>query len=404
MKIRTKVALGIITAAIITGFIGCITPVPPINIATPTITPNGGIFTDSVSVTMACATPLVNIYYTTNGTETSLDSPKYKSSIQLTDSATVKAQAIISTFTSSAVASASFIIYHSTAPTNPPVPPTPTNVLFRGCLFTPGSLHPSLPNNNGVRSQMDYRDCHGQANENIVRDAEYNDVATLGGNILIYIQGKSNYDNAVLDMCLNSRPSPVDGHRFPIANPLTTKSEVDTAAYYAKTLGVTKQLVWIWNDDKAVGFTRQTVKDAVTRYDKTLVDVWFGTCLETSEIASPADTAARLRDMREFAPTRPIVVGSCPVDFLLQVKSAGAPADTYYWLEQDASGNPLTDPLTMENAQSKILNKATALVNAGVQPSHIILGEWWATTASLRKQLTALFESKGYLVGSGQWK
>ena len=288
------------------------------------------------------------------------------------------------------------------SPTPPPPPPPSSG--FRGCLFTPGELHPTLPNNRGVRSQMDYRDCHGQSNEGQIRDAEYNDVATLGGNCLIYIQGKSNYSNPVLDMCLNSRTSPVDGHRFPIANPMTASSEVDTAAWYAKTLGVTRHLVWIFNDDNAVPFTRQTVKDGVDRYTNTLVDVWFGLCLETSEIASAADAAARLRDLREFAPTRPIVVGSCPVDFLLQVKAANAPSDTYYWLEQDASGNPLTDPLTMANVQAKMLNKATALVNAGVQPSRVIIGEWWATTADLRKQLTALFEGKGYLVGSGQWK
>ena len=287
--------------------------------------------------------------------------------------------------------------------TNAP-PPVVTASGFRGCLFTPGSLHPALGNNNGVRSQMDYRDCHGQANEGIIRDAEYRDVAALGGNCLIYIQGKSNYNNPVLDMCLNSIPSPADGHRFPVGNPLTASSEVDTAAYYAKTLGVTRQLCWIWNDDKAVPFTRQAVADAVARYKGTLVDLWLGTCLETSEIASATDAAARLRDMRELAPSVPIVVGACPVDWLLQVKAAGAPADTFYWLEQDASGSPVTDPVTPADWDSKIFNKAAKLVAAGVKPDHIMIGEIWSSLSSVRRAFTDKAEALGYLVGSGQWK
>ena len=289
------------------------------------------------------------------------------------------------------------------APAPTPAPaPAPLEAGFRGCLFTPASMSPTLDNNHGVRSQMDYRDCHGESNEGQIRDREYKDVAALGGNTLIYIQGKSNYNNPVLDMCLNSRPSPVDSHRFPVGNPLTASSEVDTAAYYAKTLGVTKHLVWIWNDDKAVPFTRQTVVDAVARYDRTLVDVMFGTCLETSEIASATDTAARLRDMRELAPKAPIVVGSCPVDFLIAVKNAGAPADTLYWLEQDANGSPVTDPVTEKDWDAKIFNKAAKLAGV-VGASNVVIGEIWAVDASTRIAYTKKAEALGYKVGSGQW-
>ena len=290
------------------------------------------------------------------------------------------------------------------APDPVPVPsPTPAPATgFRGCLFTPASLHPALENNHGVRSQMDYRDCHGKANEGVIRDAEYRDVAALGGNTLIYIQGRSNYDNPVLDMCLNARPSPVDGHRFPIADPLNYKSEADTAGFYAKALGVKRHLVWIWNDDKAVPFARKAVQDAVERYSGTTLDVWFGTCLETSEIASPADAAARLRDMRELAPASPVVVGACPVDWLIAVKNAGAPADAYYWLEQDANGSPVTDPVTPQDWDAKIFAKAAKLA-AVVGPSRVIIGEIWSPDSATRKTYTAKAEALGYLVGSGEW-
>jgi len=292
-------------------------------------------------------------------------------------------------------------------PTNQPAPvvtnpPPVVATSFRGCLFTPASLHPALENTHGARSQMDYRDCHGRANEGIIRDAEYRDVAALGGNTLIYIQGKSNYDNPVLDMCLNARPSPADGHRFPVANPLTYASEADTAGFYSKALGVSRHLVWVWNDDKAVPFARKAVQDAVARYSGTTLDVWYGTCLETSEIASPADAAARLRDMRELAPASPVVCGACPVDWLLAVKAAGAPADTYYWLEQDASGSPVTDPVTPADWDAKIFAKAAKLA-AVVGAGRVIIGEIWSPDSATRRAYTAKAEALGYLVGSGEW-
>ena len=298
-------------------------------------------------------------------------------------------------------------------PPQPPAPvpvpnPTPTPAsAFHGVLFTPASLSPDLGNNNGVRSQMDWRDCHGQSNEGHIRECEARDVATLGGNVVAEIQGKSNYNNPVLDMIVNGRKSPADGHYFGISDPLTGSGEVDCAMWYAQKYGITKRLTWIWNDDKAVAFNTQAVKDAVARYDGCrlgMSNVWFGTCLETSEIASAADAAARLRDMRQYAPQSPIVVGSCPVDYLISVKNAGAPADTFYWLEQDAHGSPVTDPVTAADWDAKIFNKAAALVKAGVRPDHVMIGEIWAKDAATRRAYTAKAEALGYLVGSGQWK
>ena len=293
-------------------------------------------------------------------------------------------------------------------PTPVPVPtPTPTPASsFRGVLFTPASLSPTLGNNNGVRSQMDWRDCHGQSNEGTIRESEARDPAALGGNVIIEIQGKSNYNNPVLDMIVNGRKHPQDGHYFPIADPLTGSGEVDLVMWYAQKYGITKRLTWIWNDDKAVAFNTQAVKDAVARYDGCrlgMANVWFGTCLETSEIASATDAAARLRDMRQYAPQSPIVVGSCPVDFLIAVKNAGVPTDAYYWLEQDAHGSPVTDPVTPQDWDAKIFNKAAALVKAGVKPDHVIIGEIWSPIAATRRAYTAKAEGLGYLVGSGEW-
>jgi hypothetical protein len=79
-------------------------------IATPTITPNGGDFADSVKVTLKCATHKAVIYYTTNGSEPTSSSPKYKSAITLTNSVTIKAVAFVGTNGPSDTATASFTI------------------------------------------------------------------------------------------------------------------------------------------------------------------------------------------------------------------------------------------------------------------------------------------------------
>lgn len=52
--------------------------------ATPTATPDGGLFTNSVPVTLACATPGAVIYYTTNGSTPTVSSPVYGGPLTLT--------------------------------------------------------------------------------------------------------------------------------------------------------------------------------------------------------------------------------------------------------------------------------------------------------------------------------
>jgi hypothetical protein len=89
-------------------------------VSAPAITPPGGAFTDSVSVSLASSTRNSSIYFTTDGSNPTTKSTKYSSPFKLTSSVMVKAQASASGMNDSAVASAAFTISSSQ-----PVPPPP---------------------------------------------------------------------------------------------------------------------------------------------------------------------------------------------------------------------------------------------------------------------------------------
>ena len=73
-------------------------------VATPTITPAGGNFNDSVKVTMKCTTRKAVIYYTIDDTEPTINSRKYRSPFTLTNSATINAVAFLGANSQSATA------------------------------------------------------------------------------------------------------------------------------------------------------------------------------------------------------------------------------------------------------------------------------------------------------------
>jgi len=83
-------------------------PPPLPTVATPTITPNGGAFTDSVSVTLGTTTSGASIYYTLNGATPNTSSALYTGPFTLTNTATVKAIGVKSGSNTSSVASATF--------------------------------------------------------------------------------------------------------------------------------------------------------------------------------------------------------------------------------------------------------------------------------------------------------
>jgi hypothetical protein len=74
--------------------------------ATPSITPGGGFYTTTQTVTLADVTPGAVIHYTTDGSTPNASSSTYSSALSVTTTTTVKAIAIASGYNNSSVASA----------------------------------------------------------------------------------------------------------------------------------------------------------------------------------------------------------------------------------------------------------------------------------------------------------
>jgi Concanavalin A-like lectin/glucanases superfamily/Chitobiase/beta-hexosaminidase C-terminal domain len=84
--------------------------------ATPTISPTGGTYTGSVSVTLQTSTAGAAIYYTTDGSTPTQSSTLYTGAMTLTSSAVVKAKTFKSGYNPSSEASATFTIVSAPAP------------------------------------------------------------------------------------------------------------------------------------------------------------------------------------------------------------------------------------------------------------------------------------------------
>src|SRR5262249_49617436 len=78
-------------------------------LAVPTITPNGGIFTNAVNVTLADASAGATLYYTLDNSAPSTNALLYSGPFILTNTTTVKVQAFQTGFVPSQVVSATFL-------------------------------------------------------------------------------------------------------------------------------------------------------------------------------------------------------------------------------------------------------------------------------------------------------
>ena len=78
--------------------------------AAPTFSPAAGTYPSAQNVTIACSTDGATIYYTLDGSEPTTGSNLYSSAIAITESKTIKAIAVKSSYNNSAVASATYTI------------------------------------------------------------------------------------------------------------------------------------------------------------------------------------------------------------------------------------------------------------------------------------------------------
>jgi hypothetical protein len=96
---------------------------------TPTFSPVAGTYMTAQSVTISDGSSGATVYYTTNGTTPTTSSTKYTGAISVSASETIKAIAVASGYTNSAVATAAYTISVGTVAATPTFSPTPGTYL-----------------------------------------------------------------------------------------------------------------------------------------------------------------------------------------------------------------------------------------------------------------------------------
>ncbi len=85
-------------------------PVPP-EVTTPVLTPDGGTYTSTVvTVTITESTPGATVYYTTDGSIPTTNSPVYTAPIPVTTTTTIKAMGVASGYSNSNIAAATYTL------------------------------------------------------------------------------------------------------------------------------------------------------------------------------------------------------------------------------------------------------------------------------------------------------
>jgi len=102
-----------------------ISAAPPPTAAAPTVSPAAGTYTSAQAVTLADSTPGAVIYYSTDGSTPTTASAVYSAALSVNATTIVKAIAVASGYTNSAVTSATYTISASGSPVSTPVSLTP---------------------------------------------------------------------------------------------------------------------------------------------------------------------------------------------------------------------------------------------------------------------------------------
>jgi hypothetical protein len=132
-------------------------------VATPTITPTAGTYTEAPMVTLATATSGATIRYTLDGTAPTANSPRYDVPFYVDATTTVQARAFVSGMTASATASAAYAVDPVGSVATPTLSPGGGRFTTRQAVTVTGPVGATVPHDD--RRGPDghrHHDCVGQ--------------------------------------------------------------------------------------------------------------------------------------------------------------------------------------------------------------------------------------------------